>query len=84
LRFALNDLSMTATMEARMVHPMKGPDDRSTLDENLTGNSVSDEHGIEADELANISGQFEFQVWCLRQQIELMWQSSSPRPTDEK
>jgi len=75
---------MIAMMESLMAHPMKGPNDRSTNGENLAGNCVSDEHSVEAEELANISGQFDFQVWRLRHQIELMWQPSSPRPTDEK
>ena len=67
-----------------MAHPIKGPHDRPTNGENLTGNTVSDEHGIEADELANISGDFDVQVWRLRHQIELVWEPSSPRPTDKK
>jgi len=81
----MNDLSMTEIMERLMAHPMKGPDDGPpTSDETMNGNDVSDEHGIDAYEIANISGELDFQVWHLRGQIELMWQPSSSRPTDQK
>lgn len=68
-----------------MAHPMKGPHTGPpTSDENMTGNNVSDEHGIDAYEIANICGELDLQVWHLRGQIELLWQPSSSRPTDQK